>query len=334
MTTGSRPVVVHLVRAANDYAAYERFIESLRLSPPGDEYDFVLAMKGFASSSMVDPYLRAARHLGPEVVFLSDHGYDLNTYFEVVRRIGPRQYCFLNSYSVVLAPGWLASMRDAHRLADVGLVGATGSWASQLSQMLLRWGAPSAYREIFGSRKALDVLAQVDREGTTVTAHPRPDDFWHELTRYARHAPKFAVETIRQVLWFERFPARHIRTNAFMIDGAFLMGLQFPDVSSKTNAYRIESGRRSLTHQILSRGSRAVVVDKHGILYDADQWHLARTFWQGDQEGLLVADNQTRKYDHGSPVRRRTLAQFAWGSYADPIEGSARRVASNEADSL
>ncbi len=61
-----------------------------------------------------------------------------------------------------------------------------------------------------------------------------------------------------------------------------------------------------------------LVADRDGAVYDQEQWPLSRTLWQRDQEGLMVADNQTRSYAHGDMERRRLLSAFAWGRQADP----------------
>ena len=53
-------------------------------------------------------------------------------------------------------------------------------------------------------------------------------------------------------------------------------------------------------------------------LDDPERWAQSRTFWQGDQEGLMVADNQTCLYSNGAPERRRLLSAFAWGREAEP----------------
>ena len=44
----------------------------------------------------------------------------------------------------------------------------------------------------------------------------------------------------------------------------------------------------------------------------------SETFWQGEQDNLLVADNQTESYQRGDPGRRYALSTFAWGERAKP----------------
>ena len=75
-------------------------------------------------------------------------------------------------------------------------------------------------------------------------------------------------------------------------------------------------------------GMRTLVVARDGAFYDHPEWPVSRTFWQGDQQGLLVADNQTRSYANGSYDRRRLLSAFAWGPEAAPTPPPESPVAS------
>ena len=69
------------------------------------------------------------------------------------------------------------------------------------------------------------------------------------------------------------------------------------------------------------------MVDSEGTSFEETHWARSRTLWQGDQELLLVADNQTRIYARGSLERRGLLSSFAWGRQA---EAGPPRVKSGE----
>jgi len=56
-----------------------------------------------------------------------------------------------------------------------------------------------------------------------------------------------------------------------------------------------------------------VVVDNEGIAYVPAEWPNSRTFWQSNQEKLLVADNQTERYAGASEEQRCALRTLAWG---------------------
>jgi hypothetical protein len=142
------------------------------------------------------------------------------------------------------------------------------------------------------------------------------------LRGLARDAPSM----VQQLLWFEGFPAPHLRTNAFMARRTVLGSLRFEGVHSKMHAYRLESGRKGFTHQIEALGLRPLVVDRDGVVHEHRDWPRSRTFWQGEQEGLLVADNQTRIYANGDLDRRRLLSGLAWGLQAESGSWHPARV--------
>jgi hypothetical protein len=115
---------------------------------------------------------------------------------------------------------------------------------------------------------------------------------------------------------YPAFPNPHVRTNAFMLERDLMLELDWPVAGRKGLALELESGRRSITRQIVSRGLDVLVVGADGCAYEARDWHASRTFRSGLQENLLIADNRTRQYADASPVRREQLARLAWGDRA------------------
>lgn len=304
---------MHLVRAANGLDVFSAFLNALRRNPPGVEFELVLAMKGFDSPREAEPYLALAAATPAEVLHFSDEGLDLGVYFAVAARLQRDRYCFLNSYSEPLVPGWLAKLDAAFERPGVGLAGATGSWGSTRSWTAHALRLPSAYRGVLP--KASEAIAQfmaleAARAGTAVPSHRSYLEKTHARVKTISEIPSVTLP-------FERFPAYHVRTNAFVIAHATLARLRLRRVKTKQDAYRVENGRHSITRQVQRAGLRTLVVDRFGAVYDHQQWPRSRTFWQADQEGLLVADNQTRLYADGDGARRRLLAGFAWGLDAD-----------------
>lgn len=112
---------------------------------------------------------------------------------------------------------------------------------------------------------------------------------------------------------YPRFPNPHIRTNAFMIERVALLEMDLERASDKRTTYLLESGRRSITRRIQGQGLRAVVVARDGRSYDVEDWPASHTFRSGDQENLLVADNQTAHYEAASARGRRRLSRDTWG---------------------
>ena len=117
--------------------------------------------------------------------------------------------------------------------------------------------------------------------------------------------------------YFLLFPNYHVRTNGFMIARNTMLSIRYGMILTKMQAYRIESGKSSITRQIEQMGLRTMVVGKDGEGYDKLQWKESNTFWRGTQHNLLISDNQTRKYITASPEERQKLEQFAWGKFAN-----------------
>jgi hypothetical protein len=270
-------------------------------------------MKGFASSTQVTPYLEEVVDLEPEVLFV-EGGVDLTTYFAAAAHLRRERYCFVNSHSRPLVGGWLAKLDAALEQPEVGLVGATGSWASSRSWMAHSLGLPGAYRGVLPpARLARAQLLAVELE------HAETDRRSRRETARARWA------AARQLLQIEGFPAHHLRTNAFMVSDAILRRLRLRSIGNKLDAYALEHGRQSITRQVQRMGLRTLVVDRQGAVYDHGHWNLSHTFWQGAQEGLLVADRRTLAYQRGDCARRRVLSAYAWGAHADPRPGGQMR---------
>jgi hypothetical protein len=296
--------LVHLVREANGEAPLLQFLESYRRHPAGIEHELVLLLKGFSDRAAIDRYAELAG--GARWVAVSDAGYDIGAYFAAARALAHANLCFVNSFSVVQADDWLARLAKPVIDGQAGLVGATGSWASQLSYQRFYLGLGGPYKAWLGDRRRfMALLARLNPPG--------------EGGRTARHYAVTALDMVRRCADFERFPAHHLRTNAFCIPRAVMLATSPGRQRAKFDAYRLESGRKSLTNQVEALGLRAVVTGRDGQLYDPPDWARSRTFWQRDQENLLVADNQTRVYANGDHETRAGLAAFAWGAEADPV---------------
>jgi hypothetical protein len=60
---------------------------------------------------------------------------------------------------------------------------------------------------------------------------------------------------------------------------------------------------------------RLVVVNKLGQGYDIAEWFRSGTFRLGNQENLIIRDNQTRVFDAMTPGARATHVRITWGDY-------------------
>ncbi len=294
--------VAHLVWAPLGLPPFERFLASYRANPGGVPHRLLVVYNGFAPGADLGAYRRALAGVAHDTLILPAPVQDIPAYFAAAAEARERYVCFLNSHSVLLDPLWLGKLLACLRQPRVGLVGATGSWGSLLSLHTLRNRGRGFYRGLFG--------------------------------RYASesHLPwrQFLWQVLRVLKWrflgpslpeyarlFAPFPCYHLRTNAFMLERETLLGLRHGEMPTKFEAYLFESGRDSLTAQILAGGQSALVVGRDGIGYEKEDWNRSGTLSQREQENLLVSDNQTREYELGNDRRRLFLNRFAWGRSAE-----------------
>jgi len=296
--------VVHLVRHANGPNPPDAFLESYKRHDAGAEHDLVLLCKGFPDTASLAPLRRRASGMRAHEIAVSDEGLDVTAYLAAARALPNCRICFVNSYATILAPRWLALLSAALDTPGAGVAGATGSWGSHRSFALSLLRMPNGYRGSLGDRRAMDPAFR------SVGTAP-------QLGRVRRLA-KTALDLPREIAGYPGFPAPHVRTNGFVIERELLLSLHGGDSRTKSAAYRFEGGTRGLTGQLLARGLAALLVGRDGVALAHEAWPDADRFWQGTQRDLLIADNQTRAYEHGDWAVREALARYAWGARARP----------------
>ena len=277
--------VAHLVRRANGTAPFEEFLDCYRRHHAGISHDLLIIYKGFRSREALRPYEALMDGIPHKYSSVSDFGYDVRPYMKVARDYPYRYFVFLNSFSRMLLPGWLELLYRHVRRPNVGVVGATGSYQSHASDY-------ETFKRVFPDY---------------VRAYKRPA---LRIYRYLRYRLAMGKH-------FPPFPNYHIRTNGFMVSRDVFAQLKTPTVLHKWDAYRFESSKASMTHQVISLGLIPLVVGADGHGYEPQEWPNARTFWISRQENLIVSDNQTRAYDQGSEAVREKLAFHAWRRYPD-----------------
>ncbi len=320
--------VAHLVWGPLGPAPLRRFLDSYRAHPAGAEHELVLLLNGVTAETRA-PLLAELAAVPHTVIELPEPVQDLAAYRHAATRLEHERVCFLNSYSEILAPGWLGSLDSAVSQPDAGIAGATGSWASLHSAVLNAFLLPNPYRGVVPSRSEsrrlmheVAVQLEVERRGGTGAAEQREIEERLQGAAALRFRISSTLKSLapmpQQLLRFEPFPAHHLRTNAFIVARELFNSLRVRTLDRKLDAYLMESGRASFTRQVQRLGLRTLIAGRDGRGYDPDDWPDSTTLWQRDQENLLVADNQTRSYSLGGLDRRRLLSSFAWADRADP----------------
>jgi hypothetical protein len=322
--------VVHLVWGPLGVEPLRAFLRSYHDHDAGAPHELVIVFNGVSGGQVAaspafdvpdrEMFIAELRDTPHRVIELDRPVLDLAAYALVAGRLDDRRLCFLNSHSTILEHGWLAKLERAFDPSEIGLVGATGSWASVHSAVMHSLFLPNGYRGALPAKKvARAQFHEIELERMRMLGESQvsqPDR--KSLVSRTLATVKTFRDMPTQLLRFERFPAHHLRTNAFMTDRDVLRRLRFGKIECKMDTYLLENGRNSITRQIQRLGLRALVVARDGSLYEQDQWARSHTFWQRDQEGLMIADNQTRSYTNGGWERRQLLSAFAWGDQADP----------------
>ena len=109
------------------------------------------------------------------------------------------------------------------------------------------------------------------------------------------------------------FPNPALRTNAFFIRRDLFLNLEGLNTKDRYAALAFESGRNSMTRQLLAIGLRVIVVNGSGEAFDIERCREADAFRSEGPQNLLVADNRTREYDAADETGKARLQRFAWG---------------------
>lgn len=318
--------VVHLVWGPLGVEPLRAFLRSYHEHDAGAEHELVIVFNGVPRADGTptprmhrgartkyagvaipqrEAFLAELSDIPHRLIELERPVQDLPAYAMAAEGLPYERLCFLNSHSAILAPRWLAKLSAGLDQPRAGVVAATGSWASLGSWVLYALMLPSPYRGVLPGRRAA--------KAQFLTIDAEREDSRSMLDRL-KELPAIPEQLIR----FGGFPAPHLRTNGFMIERRLLRDLRMARITRKMDAYALESGRNNITRQVRRHGLRALVVARDGETYACERWPDSGTFWQRQQEGLLIADNQTRFYASGPPPRRRVLAAFAWGERGDP----------------
>ena len=286
--------VVHLVWAPLGIDPFRKFVHSYITHPAGIDHDLIVLFKGFSSEEETIEYKLLLKDVKFSSLFIKDTCFDIGTYRNAASTLNYDWFCFLNSSSVILDKDWLMKMYKYASLGNVGLVGATGSYESTYHSYAI-W------------------LNLCEDRATCWRRFLSCDGpFYRKLIR--------AFNPIRHKLlyyyWYGPFPNYSIRTNAFMISKRVLNRIKWGRSNSKSDNLRFESGRKSLSKQIVNMNYELLVVGRNGRAYKRDAFHESNCFRQGDQENLLIADNRTDDYLKADSDRRMYLATLAWGDKA------------------
>jgi hypothetical protein len=317
--------VFYLARAAEGLEAFENFVNSYRSCRSGRPHRLVVIYKGFD----VEPESPLTT-IRDDIFFVSDDLTDIGSYIEAATQCSAEYVCFLNTFSVILAPNWLNYLYNAISNDLVGIAGATASWES-IYDTLAYLGKAIWLTDTKNTRRHAGMMRQF---GPFLRLYsPRWSSAYRSSSPITKFVSRFlAPYSSQQEAGFPeywasvtapggffnlysdipRFPNPHIRSNGFIVRRADLLR-EFPAIEQgKHAAHLFESGSLSLTSRLLAVGKSAVVVGRNGQAYPPNEWPNSGTYRLGRQTNLLIGDNQTRSYENMPPGERETHTYFTW----------------------
>jgi hypothetical protein len=296
--------VVYLYRFAEGEGPVRRFLETYRNHPAGADHDLHVVLKGFPDSDSAARGRALFENIPFDSVEHADIEYDVGSYRYAATVVPNRRLLFLNTFSQILADHWLAHFDRALDLPGIGIAGATGSWLANTAPY------EAAIKFVLDKMRGSKAQWQLDAPGEERQHIAYPAQHGSEgLLRQYLSAP---ADYLRKFYAYGRYPNPHIRTNAFMMERDRFLSLQFPRLATKSDAHKFESGRRSMTKQLLRQKLAAVVVDKNGKVYGVSEWKSSATFWSDEQANLIIADNRTSEYAAADRSLRQRLEKRAW----------------------
>jgi len=113
---------------------------------------------------------------------------------------------------------------------------------------------------------------------------------------------------------FPVFPNPHIRSTGFLIFAKnYIQFYKNKSCKSKFDAWKLESGKDSLTNFFISKKYMVYVVNSDGNKFNINQWHLSKTFNYAEQDKFIISDKHTRKYLNLKNNEKKKFQLSTWG---------------------
>lgn len=258
------------------------FLNSYKLYDSGYAHTLIIVFKGSRDENETEGFIQILNEykLPYSLLYYDGEGFDINAYRWAAGQLQSDYLFFLNTASILLANNWLV-IYIRQLSSDIGIIGATSSWQSY-------------YNSVFAINRFS----------------------WERNKTIMWNYRKYKLFTKAFFYWrflFPAFPNPHIRTNAFIVKRIDYLSVKAEQINTKFRSYLYESGKNSLTNQFLKKGLAVLLIDKYGKTYQINEWKSSNTFWNSEQENLLVSDNQTTVYQMATPDEKERMRKLAWG---------------------
>ncbi len=112
----------------------------------------------------------------------------------------------------------------------------------------------------------------------------------------------YLIKLIQYKKLFYPFPNPHIRTTGFLIKGSeYLKFMKNRLIRSKIDAWKIESGKHSLTNYFKKLNYNIYIINSDGNKFLEKDWKLSKTYNYSDQNKSIISDKHIRKYHNLNP---------------------------------
>ena len=124
----------------------------------------------------------------------------------------------------------------------------------------------------------------------------------------------YIIKKIKYKKDFFPFPNPHIRTSNFLINSKlFLEFISNKTIKNKEDAWKIESGKNSLTNFFIKNKYAPLVVNSDGNKFTKDKWMISETYNFLNQNKTIISDKHTRKYLKLNKDDKFTFQLKTWG---------------------
>ena len=115
--------------------------------------------------------------------------------------------------------------------------------------------------------------------------------------------------------FFYPFPNPHIRTTGFLIKGSdYFKFMNNKSIKSKIDAWKIESGKNSLTNYFKKLNYKIYVINSDGAKFSEKNWKESKTYNYLSQNKCIISDKHTRKYHDLENLQKFIYQSNTWGS--------------------
>jgi hypothetical protein len=262
---------------------FKDFLDNYLKTPAGYPHKLVILFNGvaLANDEILGEFklILASKKIDQYEILQFDKGQDIEIYQKASHLVRADFFLFLNTYSKFNTENWL-KLYVSNWNENIGLIGATASYASY--------------------RSAIYEQVMYDLQGD------KPLSVKINSLKYL-----FKILLLHRNR-FKKFPAPHIRTNAFFTSKTIFNSIPLVKVSNKMEAYYFENGKNSMTQQVLRMRLHCIVIDRYGTPFNISAWASSKTFWIDNQENLLISDNQTNNYHNASHQEKKLFNKIAW----------------------